>query len=368
MTQQLANVPRNNLAAPVGNPSTMKTLIASMSKQIADILPKHITAERMAKAALVAINRQPKLLDCTQASVMQAIMEASGLGLDPSGGVLGHGYLVPYKTTCTFVPGYRGLCDLARRGGDVRFLEAQVVYRGDEFDYGLGTKRFITHKRLDEDERDEDITHAYAIAWLTETEFQFEVMTRRQIDKTMFGSQSKGNWGPWKDHYPEMARKTPIRRLTKLLSISSERLARAIEVSDRAEAGHTVESIVDMADSLPPRQQNAGDALADQLGTSGTADTLADQQSDQPPEQQQSDSPAPDVAASYSNFVEAVRKYAAANNIGPDECEEAIKKMPLVTGQFVKSTQASVGPAARARVWDAIQVGAFDWATGKAAE
>ena len=38
----------------------------------------------------------------------------------------------------------------------------------------------------------------------------------------MRSSQSKGKFGPWKDHYEEMARKTVVRRLAKYLPKSSE--------------------------------------------------------------------------------------------------------------------------------------------------
>jgi hypothetical protein len=42
-------------------------------------------------------------------------MTAAQLGLEP--GINGQGYLIPYKGTCTFVPGWKGLVDLVARSG-----------------------------------------------------------------------------------------------------------------------------------------------------------------------------------------------------------------------------------------------------------
>jgi recombination protein RecT len=52
----------------------------------------------------------------------------------------------------------------------------------------------------------------------------------------MRSSQSRGQWGPWKDHYSEMGRKTVIRRLAKYLPLSIE-FATAAALDGQADAG-----------------------------------------------------------------------------------------------------------------------------------
>jgi len=101
---------------------------------IAMALPKHMTPDKMARVVITAITRTPKLLDCTPQSIMRAVIEASQLGLMPDG-VLGHGYILPYKKTAVFIPGYKGLLDLARRSGELSWVQAHVVYENDEFSY-----------------------------------------------------------------------------------------------------------------------------------------------------------------------------------------------------------------------------------------
>jgi len=64
---------------------------------IAQVAPKHLTADRMVRLAMLAVSKQPKLAECSGMSILKSMMVASELGLEP-GGALGHGYLVPYNT------------------------------------------------------------------------------------------------------------------------------------------------------------------------------------------------------------------------------------------------------------------------------
>jgi hypothetical protein len=59
-------------------------------------------------------------------------------------------------------------------------------------------------------------------------------MTRAQVDTIKGSTQSKGKWGPWKDHYEEMARKTVVRRIAKYLPLTPE-LADAFALEDEAD-------------------------------------------------------------------------------------------------------------------------------------
>ncbi len=382
--------------APVASPGTLKGLLATMEKQIAEILPRHVTASRIMKSALVAVNRQPALLDCTQASIMKSIMEAAELGLDPSGGTLGQGYLVPFNNKvkqpdgrevwlkqAQFIPGYRGLCDLARRGGDVKLIESHVIYRGDHFEYELGTKRHLKHVPGEHDERDEDITHVYAIAWLSDEEFQFDVMTRTRVEKIRARSKAKDR-GPWVTDYAEMCRKTVIRRLVKYLPISSERLAKAIDTGDRNEfgasvAGSMVEGAIATASSPVRQPKSAGDDLADHIAgnTEDNADSSVDQGSPgddgQPSAPSETGTPSsqsasPDDAPTVPEFTDYAAFYAACEGIAAEHqianFDTAMKALPA-NGYDVKSARRSKALPEQQRVYVAMRDGQFDWATSK---
>lgn len=221
---------------------------------IAQVAPKHLTADRMVRLAMLAVSKQPKLAECSGMSILKSMMVASELGLEP-GGALGHGYLVPYRVNqakrgeparwvneCQFIAGYRGLAKLARNSGEIEIVEAHPVYPGDKFVVRRGTVSELVHEpdyMSGEDRGDKAVCY-YALARYKSGAVQFEVMTRAQIEQIMRSTQSKGEYGPWLDHFDEQARKTCIRRLAKSLPLESEKhkdLLRALEVSDARDDG-----------------------------------------------------------------------------------------------------------------------------------
>ena len=194
----------NNLVAK-SLPELEKTIPATMKK--------HLTPDRITKIIISATLRQPKLLDCEPASILKAAMTATSLGLECDG-VLGGAYLVPYGKEAQFIIGYRGLIELARRSGNIVSIEAHVVRRGDLFRCRLGTEGFIEHEPNWETDELGEMFCVYAVAKFKDGGHQFEVMTRAQVDAIRRSSKA-GNFGPWKDHYDEMARKSVVRRLAK---------------------------------------------------------------------------------------------------------------------------------------------------------
>lgn len=121
--------PRSNVPALI-----RQILGPSFKKQLAAALPKHLTADRMARIAATEIRKNPELLRTTPESFMGAVMQGAQLGIE-LGSALGQAYLVPYGDTCQFILGYRGMIDLARRSGQVLSLNAYVVHERDDFSY-----------------------------------------------------------------------------------------------------------------------------------------------------------------------------------------------------------------------------------------
>lgn len=219
------------LNRPVAKINNVRTLLAIGGDSIAKVLPKHLTPDRLAKVLMLAINKTPDLLGCTGASLLQAIIQSASLGLEP-GGALGHAYLIPYGNACTFIIGYRGMLDLARRSGQIESIEAHVVYANDRFVVRFGTDSCIEHEPcLDKDPG--EFRAVYSVAKLKDGGLVTEVMTKREVEAIRTRSRA-GNNGPWKTDYNEMARKTVVRRIFKYLPVSVE-LAEAIETQDAHE-------------------------------------------------------------------------------------------------------------------------------------
>lgn len=106
-------------------------------------LPKHLNAERMIRLALTCFQRDAKLRECSGTSIYASLLVASLLGLEP--GVAGQGYLIPYKGTCTFVPGWQGLVGLLNNTGKAMAWTG-AVFEGDDWDFQLGSDPKCHHR------------------------------------------------------------------------------------------------------------------------------------------------------------------------------------------------------------------------------
>jgi len=233
----------------------LRQLLERSKDQLAMALPQHMTAERMTRIAITAVQKQPRLLECTALSILGCVIEASQLGLYPDG-ILGDAYLVPYwngknkRMEAQLQPGYRGLINLARRSGQVSAIYSEPVYGVDKFIVELGTEHTIIHVPNYDDpqrgiEKDDlgvpiGLRGVYAVVKFKDGTSDFEYMPLHRIMDIRNNSKSKDKdgdvFGPWVSHFEEMARKTPIRRLAKRLPLSPE-FQKAAVLDEYVDAG-----------------------------------------------------------------------------------------------------------------------------------
>ena len=212
--------------------NTFRGALEALKPQLAAALPKHMTADRMMRIVMTTVQRTPAILECSQVSVFGCIVQAAQLGLEPDG-ILGQAYLIPYGKTCTLIPGYKGLIKLARNSGELATIYAKIVHANDAFKYAYGLSDVLEHVPcLDGDPGDP--THGYAVARLKDGSVQFDVMSVVEIEKIRQRSKA-GNSGPWVTDWEEMAKKTVLRRLCKMLPASVE-LARAVALDEAVDA------------------------------------------------------------------------------------------------------------------------------------
>lgn len=233
--------------APIGSVGALKSLLEVQAKSIAQVLPTHITPERLIKTMLVAANRVPDILLCTQTSILETINRAAELGLDLSG-TLGEAYVVPFNSKikingqeqwvkqATLIPGYRGLAKLARQSGEVKRIDADVVRVNDHFVFRKGSDarcEFIPNFKSDRGE----MIGAYAFVQFKDGGEQFDFMPIEDIEKvrrrSKSGNDRDGNAiGAWKTDFGEMSKKTVFRRVSKWLPLSTEKFVKALEQDD----------------------------------------------------------------------------------------------------------------------------------------
>lgn len=218
--------------------NTIGDMLADRKQQIAASLPRHLDAGRMIRVFLTTIQKNPRLQECTLSSLYGALMQASQLGLEIDG-VTGQGYIIPYNIkgvmTAVFQPGYRGLCELARRSGLIGKIWARVVYEKDEFSYQLGTDEWVKHIPYEKDDPGR-VRLVYACAEFKDgVSPALRVMFPRDINKRRDASQSAHqSSSPWKLWEEEMILKTAIVGLARTLPASPE----LAEASGLAEMEH----------------------------------------------------------------------------------------------------------------------------------
>lgn len=206
-------------SAPVTPEQTVEAYMKKMAPRMAEVLPKHMDMNRMSRIALTTIRTNPKLLECAVPSLMGAVMQAVQLGLEP--GLLGHCYILPYKREATFIIGYKGMIDLARRSGHIQSIYAHAVHENDEFEYELGLHPKLEHKPSHGDRG--AFIGAYAVAHFKDGGYQMEFMPKSEIEKRRKRSASaNSSYSPWSSDYEEMAKKTVVRYMFKYLPISIE--------------------------------------------------------------------------------------------------------------------------------------------------
>lgn len=203
-------------------PTTLKGLLSdqTIQTQIARALPAHLKPDRFIRVAITALSKIPKLRECTPESFMKSLLDLSAFGLEPDGR---RAYLIPYGKECTLIVSYMGLVELIRRSGEVASIRAETVCEKDVFSWVNGE---ITHE-VDWRQDRGKVQAVYAEAVLKSGERQTATMTLAEVEAIRKRSKA-GNSGPWQTDFAEMAKKTAVRRLSKMLPLSSEIMDRVI--------------------------------------------------------------------------------------------------------------------------------------------
>lgn len=219
-------------------------LVQKMTPELARALPKHVTADRMARIVLTAIRMNPELAECTQASFLGCVLSCAMLGLEPNT-PLGLSYLIPRRNKnnggrkeCTLQIGYQGMIDLAGRAGVTVY--AYAVRKGDDFRYSLGMEPTLVHVPSEASNReDQPITHAYAVSVTPDNRRSFTVLTLAQINARRARSPASDS-GPWQTDFEAMCMKTAVRAHFRWMPKQTEKasiLATAAAIDEAPENG-----------------------------------------------------------------------------------------------------------------------------------
>lgn len=263
--------------------------VVNMQGQFALALGDQRTAERFVRVALTALSKPPAypgastLAECTRESLLGGLVTCAQLRLEPND-PRGLAYLIPFKNNkqgtveAQLVIGYRGLVDLAYRSGQIATLVAEAVHENDLFEF-TRWPRTMRHEDARGD-RGEVVSYYAAVAYHGGGQ-DFLVMTKQEVE-TWRDLYSKGarkrdgtldSNGPWVKTFDEMAKKTVLRRLAKMMPLSVEDLRVGLAVDGSVQTSLTVPPMDALLSSQPAQIEPALDGV--DVGTGEVSEATA---------------------------------------------------------------------------------------------
>jgi len=212
-------------------------------------LPPNYSVENAMKSAWLILqntvdkDKRPVLQVCTRDSIANALLDMAVQGLNPA---KKQGYFIAYGRQLVFQRSYFGTMAVTKRVAGAKDIFAELVYKGDEFEYTIhrGNKVITKHVQRIENVDPDNIVAAYCTIIFDDDRQFTDIMTWAEIQKAW--SKSKMNpdkeGSTHKEFAQEMARKTVINRACKRYLNSSDdgsllmyHVNRADEVAAEAE-------------------------------------------------------------------------------------------------------------------------------------
>ena len=193
--------------------------------------------EAYSRVVLNAMVQTPKIAECDQSSLQQALLAAMNSGLVPDGK---EAVIVPYKGRATLIPCIKGMIKLVHQAQPGTVLRVMAVFAGDEFDYAEGLHHRLNHvPSPTASQAPEHVIYAYATARMPGAlEPMYDVMNRGEIDRYRAYSRSPA----WGTNFVEQCKNPVLRRLLKRLPMSgtSIEIPAALEHVDTLEDAATL--------------------------------------------------------------------------------------------------------------------------------
>ena len=327
--------------------------------ELAKMLPKTLSIDRLLKVAQIAATTTPALAKCDVPSLVGAIGQCAQMGLEPNT-VLGHAYLVPFNTkrkdahgnerwvnSVQVIIGYKGLIDLARRSGQIVSIAAHEVCENDRFELVYGLDEKLNHTPA-LGERG-DLIGFYAVAKLKDGGYSFEFMSVHQVQAIQAAADAKNKYPSkvWQQHFIEMGRKTVIRRMAKYLPLSIE-FQTAVALDHQAEGGRdqkldTIDGEFMLVQDDDAPHGGAADAetgeISGRMSDGAQVDLPAAAQKHAEADVRRSPAPAPAPAAAPTDWAPTP---AEEDDIRQRELDEAEGKTPAPVAARTRRTAAAV--------------------------
>lgn len=217
------------------------------------------------KFAIMAVQKNPKILDCTPQSIYTAVslVAMTGLSLNPIKSLT---YLIPRAGVCTLSVGYRGVLEVLYQDAGI-MCSTGIVYDCDENpnDFKEGTGGYVNAKRMMNRPEGAKRIYAYNVATFPDGRTHCFIYDMAEIDKRRKKAMSDNVWSEWED---EMILKTVIHGHYKYLP-KSERMDAVMDAiqTETNPTGFSKPTIADDIDDIPLAMEEPEVAPQPEVGT-----------------------------------------------------------------------------------------------------
>ena len=246
--------------------------VESRLPELKKLLPADVSADTFLSHFKTAAMQTPGLLDCTPRSVVLACVRSAndGLVVDGREAVI----IVrnskqkdgSWQKVAVYQRMYSGTIKRVRAALPGCKVEARLVHDKDIFTVSFGDVPSITHKPVWGPDKGK-VVGVYAIVTEANGTQHREVMELEDIERIRDGSQNYNPAQPkgvWVEHFGEMAKKTVLNRLAKLLPQAAGRPALSADADDHNGADDEVEVFDATTVALPPEEGgNGGEEATD---------------------------------------------------------------------------------------------------------
>lgn len=178
----------------------------AIKQRIEEVLGERKT--QFITSALSLFNSNTQLQNCEPASIFNACLTATSLGL-PINNNLGFAYIIPYGKDAQFQIGYKGFRQLAINSNQYKSLEVKEVYDGQLIE----DNSFIGY-HFDWKNKQSETIIGYASYFQLlngfESTYYLSVADIEKHAKKYSQTYKKG-FGNWKDEFEKMAKKTVVK-------------------------------------------------------------------------------------------------------------------------------------------------------------
>lgn len=200
--------------------------LSGLGNQLKASLPAHLPLERFCRAAVIATQNNPDLLNADRQSLFNSLSRCAQDGLVPDNR---EAAMIIFNTKSgndwvkkvQYMPMVDGVLKRARQSGEIATITARAVYENDQFDYWIDEDGEHVQFRPNLHEERGAFKLVFAMAKTKSGELIVEPMAKNEVEKVRQASKNPDK-GPWKDWYERMACKSSLHRLARRLPNSSE--------------------------------------------------------------------------------------------------------------------------------------------------